>query len=173
VRRRTGRVTSHRHASCLRLLPRSRRRHHRLPNRTAEIAGRDKRAQPGSWTPKPAVSGSDSPDLNRQNPAESREYLGSSPDASEESLLTQTQWRWGEERGNWSQWPLPGNPNRTGLPAGGGSQGRTRLLGQFPEPQGKYREIFGKLAVLAVPAPRIPSPSDELATNSLRPRTGN
>jgi hypothetical protein len=80
------------------------------------------------------------------------------------SLPTQTQWRWGELRGNWSlgvervvgqpvsratamhagarRSPTdycPRTPTR--LPACGVSPGRTRLSARFPDVQGKYREI--------------------------------
>ena len=50
--------------------------------------------------PKPAVSGSESKHPNRQNPADSREFLGLSLDLWGESPQRQTQWRWGESRAN-------------------------------------------------------------------------
>ena len=42
---------------------------------------------------KPWVSGSDSPDPDRQIPAEFREFLGLRLSMLKESLLAQTQWR--------------------------------------------------------------------------------
>ena len=68
--------------------------------RTAELGNRDKRATRRPLIPEAAVSGSDSPDRNRQNPAESREFLDLNSDVSGESLPTQTQWRWGKSRVN-------------------------------------------------------------------------
>ena len=67
----------------------------RLPIRTAESGNRDQRALQCISSPNPTVSGSDSERANPQNPAESRQFLGPSLDTWEESLPTQTQWRWG------------------------------------------------------------------------------
>ena len=67
--------------------------------------------------PRARVSGSDSKDRDRQNPSESREFLDLCLDVCEESL-----------------------PRR--LNGGGGSQERTRLWGQIPVMQGKYRELL-------------------------------
>jgi hypothetical protein len=60
-----------------------------------------------------------------------------------------------------------------GLNGGGGSPGRTRLRGQFPDMQGKCREFLGNRALLAEDGPRFSSPTAGLAKNSLRPGTGN
>jgi hypothetical protein len=68
--------------------------------RTAQLGNRDKRAPRRASSPKPAVSGSDSPDPNRQNPAKPRDFLGLRLSLMGESLLAQTQWRWGESGAN-------------------------------------------------------------------------
>jgi hypothetical protein len=54
-------------------------------------------------------------------------------------LLAMTQWRWGESDPYSSRQALLGIPIRTGLPAGGGSRGRTRLWGRIPDMQGKVQ----------------------------------
>jgi hypothetical protein len=118
------------------------------PIRTAQLGNRDKREPRGSSSPKPAVSGSDSPGPICQNPAESREFLGPSPDAWEESLPTQTQWRWGES-------------------------GRTCLWGEIPVMQGNYSEFLRFQTPLGESGPRFPSISADVKSNSLCSRTGN
>jgi hypothetical protein len=69
---------------------------HLRANRTVEIANRDERAQPRFLTPNPAVSGSESHDLKRQHPAESRAFSGQSPSPGESPSYPEPGWRWGE-----------------------------------------------------------------------------
>jgi hypothetical protein len=70
------------------------------PNRTTEMPDRDERArQPKSPLNKP-VSGSESKDLNRQHPADSRAFSDPSSDPGGKSLLLLPGWRWGESGGN-------------------------------------------------------------------------
>ncbi len=59
------------------------------------------------------------------------------------------------------------------LSGGGGSLGRTRLLRRFPDHQGKYREFHRNRTLLAEPTQRFLSVSTFVATDSLRPGTGN
>jgi hypothetical protein len=70
------------------------------PNRTTEMAHRDKRASQPESPLNRAVSASESKDLNRQRPANSRAFLDPSSDPSGKSLHPQTGWRgggvWGE-----------------------------------------------------------------------------
>jgi hypothetical protein len=54
-----------------------------------------------------------------------------------------------------------------GLDGGGGSLERTCLCCRFPDLQGKYREILRNWILLADPAPRFPSLSVVIATDSL------
>jgi hypothetical protein len=70
------------------------------PNRTAEIAHGDKRASQLKSPLKRAVPGSESKDLNRQHPANSRAFLDPSSDPSGKSLHPQTGWRGGESGAN-------------------------------------------------------------------------
>jgi hypothetical protein len=74
---------------------------------------------------------------------------------------------WGELQGNRSLRSLPGNPNRTVLPAGGGSRGRTRLWRWIPVKQGKYREILRFRAPPGESSPRFPRVSAVVGSNSL------
>ena len=85
---------------------------------------------------------------NRRNPAESRKFLDPA-------------------------WVIWGESLTRRLSGGGGSRGRTRLSGQFPDMQGKYREIFANPSPMAASTPISSRPSEQLATNSLRTRTGN
>ena len=63
------------------------------PIRTAQFGNREKRAPRPRSSPEPAVSCSDSPERNGQNPAESRVFLCPSLDLREKSLQQQTGWR--------------------------------------------------------------------------------
>jgi len=113
------------------------------PTRTTEMAHRDKRT---NWLKSPLnrpVSGSESKDLNRQHPANSRAFPDPSYDPGGKSLHPQPGWRWGESRGNSS------------LGVG------------IPVKQGKYRESLPNLMLLAEPKPSFASVSEAVATNSL------
>ena len=55
-------------------------------NRTAELGNGERRGPQLILGPEPAVSGSDVPELNGQNPAESQEFLGLYLDARGKSL---------------------------------------------------------------------------------------
>jgi hypothetical protein len=68
----------------------------RDPNRTAEISQRDKRPNRLQSPQISSVPGSESNHPNRQNPAESRVFLGVLMDRGEQSLLEPPQWRRGE-----------------------------------------------------------------------------
>ncbi len=54
--------------------------------RTAQLGNREKRGLQLMLGPEPSVSGSDAPELNGQNPAESLEFLGLYLDARGKSL---------------------------------------------------------------------------------------
>jgi hypothetical protein len=69
---------------------------HRAPNRTTETADRDKRASQLKSPLNSPVSGSESKDLNRQHPANSRAFPDLSSDPGGKSLHPQPGWRWGE-----------------------------------------------------------------------------
>ena len=101
--------------------------------RTAEIGSRDRRAEPRSLSPKLTVSGSESKHPDSQNPTESREFLGSNLDRWEESLPTQTQWRWGESGANSSLGAIPCSAGKIqGNPPDFGPDRRARA--KIPEP---------------------------------------
>ena len=70
---------------------------HGLGNRTAEIANRDQHGNQPKQTLKRAVSGSDSQDFNRQNPADSRDFPRRSARSGEQSLLEPPHWRRGRD----------------------------------------------------------------------------
>ncbi len=59
------------------------------------------------------------------------------------------------------------------LNGGGGSLGRTRLWGEIPDLQGKYREILRNQTLLAASGRRFPSLDAVIATDSLCSGTGN
>ncbi len=65
------------------------------PNRTTEMAHRDKRANRPKSPLNKTVSDSVSNHLNRQDPANSRAFPDLSSDPGGKSLHPQTQWRWG------------------------------------------------------------------------------
>lgn len=76
-------------------------------NRTTEMADRDKRANWLESTLNEPVSGSESKDLNPQDPAESRAFLGVAGARGEQSLLKPPQWRWVESGANSSLAAIP------------------------------------------------------------------
>ena len=59
------------------------------------------------------------------------------------------------------------------LNGGGTSPGRTRLSGEFPDLQGKYRELLENRPPLEEDGRRFPIPSTGLAKNPLRSGSGN
>jgi hypothetical protein len=62
-------------------------------NRTAQVGRRDECELRRHLRSEPAVSGSLAPVLDRQNPAEWRDFMGLRLGASAKSLQQQTQWR--------------------------------------------------------------------------------
>jgi len=113
-----------------------------VPNRTTEMAHRDKRTNRLRSPLNGPVSGSESNDLNRQDPANSRAFPDPSSDLGGKSLHPQTGWRWGESRANSS-------------------------LEEIPVQQGKYREILQNLMLLAESELSFLSISMAVATDSL------
>jgi hypothetical protein len=59
------------------------------------------------------------------------------------------------------------------LGGGGGSRGRTRLWGRFPDRQGKYRQFLVNWVLPTELAPRFLSVYKGLAIDSQHPQTGN
>ena len=65
-----------------------------------QLGSREKHGLRPLLGPEPAVSGSDTPGLDGQNPAESREFLGLFLDEGGKSLQPQTEWRWAQSGAN-------------------------------------------------------------------------
>ncbi len=102
------------------------------PNRTTEIAHRDKPTNRLESPLNSRVSGSVSNDLNRQHPANSRAFPDPSSDPSGKSLHPEPGWRWGESGGNSS---LRTNPCQAGKIQGISpiSDSLERIRSEIPE----------------------------------------
>jgi hypothetical protein len=87
-----------------------------VPNRTTEMARIDDRGDRPKPSPNRPISGSQSNDLDRQHPANSRAFPDPSSDPSGKSLLLLTGWRWTESGdncslgGSWANWSLGAYP---------------------------------------------------------------